>query len=276
MAIDAARYGSRDRREAARAAKERREKIVLAACAGILLFLLALEGPKTLAKLRGRSGTAAAPAPSAIAPAPAQGSSTATSAPRAVSLDPVNRYAAKDPFVPQAGQASGATETSIAPNPPPVQASDFVAKDPFVAQVGQSDSAAADGASTVPIPPAVRTSDFVAKDPFVQRRTTGRTPAAPTRAGEVRGSSGRTGYIVLLASVPLSHGRAVAEAAAALARDRGVADVRIVVSSDHSTLRKGFYAIYIGPFSTLAGTLDGLREARSEGYVGAYLRRLAP
>ena len=60
MATDAVRYGKRGRQEAARAAKERRTKVMLVVGAVLLLGLLAFEGPKTLKKLRGTTTPAEA------------------------------------------------------------------------------------------------------------------------------------------------------------------------------------------------------------------------
>ncbi len=71
MSTDAARIGSRSsRKNAAAAAKQRREKILLAVCGVIFVGLLAFEGPKTFKQLSGSSSSAPTPAP-AVQAAPA-------------------------------------------------------------------------------------------------------------------------------------------------------------------------------------------------------------
>jgi hypothetical protein len=244
MAVDAVRYRSRGKHDRDRAAKEKREKIILGVCGIVLLALLAFEGPKTLKKLHGNPTAA----PPAVAPASSGAAgSTGTTAPQAAhSLSRIAKLGAKDPFVQQLG---GSTASAGGP----VEA----------------------------VPPAVRTSHFVAKDPFVQQLTLA-APApsvtSPTNASPTSPSTGAAAdgdYIVMLASVPLSDGRAAAEHAAAAARNGGVKNVSIVNSSSYPTLRTGFYAVYSGPYPTLGALLPALQKVRGQGYPSAYTRRLA-
>ncbi len=238
MAVDAARYRSRSAQRSGPAEKERRQKIVLAVGGGILLLLLALEGPKTLHALRGSAPvTASAPA----APVPSS-SAPSAAAPRPVSLKALSRFRAKDPFVSQVGPQTSAT-TGIAPvRPPAVRVSHFVAKDPFLQQLTLSGATANPG------------------DP------------APTPGGTAAGSGH---YIVILTSIPLSDGRSSAARAARTAREGGISSVRIVDSSSYATLRAGYFAVYSGPYATLDRALEALGSIRGQGYDSAYTRRLA-
>jgi hypothetical protein len=79
----------------------------------------------------------------------------------------------------------------------------------------------------------------------------------------------------MVASIPISDGRDVARATAATARSQGVPSVKIVDSSRYPTLRTGFYAVYSGPYPTLADLLPALEQVRGKGYPSAYTRRLA-
>jgi hypothetical protein len=100
-------FRSRKRKEEAkRAAKAKKEKILLAVCGVVLVGLVALEGPKTLKKLHGSSGAA----PAAVTPSPsagATGSQTASSAATAADLEATKHLASKDPFVTQLGTSRG-------------------------------------------------------------------------------------------------------------------------------------------------------------------------
>jgi hypothetical protein len=256
MAVEVAGYRRRRRGEdAKRAAKAKREKILLAALVPILIAIGALEGPKTLKKLHGSS----VPATPAIAPATSSSSTSGASAAPARKVADLSRL------------------------------SKLAAKDPFDAQIGATPAAGA--SPTLASPPAVRTSHLVAKDPFVQQLTLAPAPApaasapstakptttkASTAAGSGKDVSSRTGnYIVILASIPLSDGRAVAGSAAAAARSHGVNAVKIVDSTKYPTLRTGFYAVYSGPYATLPELESALEQIRGKGYLSAYTRRLA-
>ena len=235
MAVDAVRYGSRGRKADAQAAKERREKIMLAVGGAVLVLLLAWQGPKTLKVLHGASMPATAP--SATSP----GAAVHGAGAKPVDLKRLARFAAKDVFFPQLdAPASTGPKTTTA------------------------------------TPPAVRTSHFRAKDPFEQQLTLSDTaPAAPVQGGGGAAPAAGASYIVMLASIPVSDGRSSAERAAALARKRGVDSVKIVVSSNYSTLRSGFYAVYSGPYTSLDETLNALERVRGQGYVSSYTRRIA-
>ena len=249
---------SRKRKDAAaRAAKARKEKILLAVCGVVLLGLLALEGPKTLKKLHGSTPATEALAPSSPSAqtADAQAASTAAKA----SIAATKHLAAKDPFLVQLG-TEATTSQEIAPvSGPAVRESHFVKKDPFVQQLSFAPTPATSGpTSGTGTPPAT---------------TPGSTSDKPA-GGTTDGGSGAN-YIVMVASIPISDGRGTARAAAATARAQGIPSVKIVDSSGYPTLRTGFYAVYSGPYPTLDKLLPALEQVRGKGYPSAYTRRLA-
>lgn len=241
MSVDVAR-SRRRAKEAGRVAKERREKIALGFGILILAGLLAFEGPKMLNALQGSS-----PAPASTpAQTTAHASRPAAATPKPVSLEALRNYKPKDPFVPQVGAVS--------------------------------ESASATSVSTAKAP-AVRKKHFVAKDPFVQQIQAAAPAAvfAPgvTSSHSTAAAGGVGSIIVILASVSQQQGRLAAEKAAVGARAKGIPHVDVVLSSNYPTLRRGFFAVYSGPYPTLDRALAMLQTVRSLGYVGAYTRRLA-
>jgi uncharacterized protein (UPF0548 family) len=235
MATDALRHRARQK-NAAVAAKKRRERIMLVTCVILLVGLVALEGPKTLRKLHSSSP---APAPATTIPQPSgAGATTPTSRP--VDMRALRNYAAKDPFVAQIAAAGAA----LTPAPTRV------------------------------VPPRVRTAHFVAKDPFVQQVTIAAPAQTPKVSSKAPLATTGGNLIVIVASVPVGQGRAAADKAAAQARSHGVPNVHVVLSSSYPTLRSGFYAVYSGPYPTLGRALKMLEAVRGRGYVSAYTRRL--
>ena len=57
-------------------------------------------------------------------------------------------------------------------------------------------------------------------------------------------------------------------------RDKEYRNVGVLKSSSYATLRSGFYVVYAGPFASLKDTLAALGQARSQGFVTSYSRRL--
>jgi hypothetical protein len=239
MATDAVRYRRQGRADAARVQKARRDKIVLGVGCAILLGVGAFEGPKTLKRLHSSSASSA-PAPAIAPTGPA---AVAVAPPKPVSLKPLARFAAKDPFVPQLASAPSKATPTLSNNPPAVRASHWVQKDPFVQQLSVDTAGPA----------------------------TGGTSSSGSKGVPVAGAGA---YIVVVASVPFGAGGSDAKHEAAVARAHGVPSVKVVNSSNYPTLREGYYAVYSGPYSTLAKALDALAHIRGLGYVSAYTRRL--
>lgn len=258
MTADVVGYRSRKRNnESKRAAKAKREKIALGVCGVILLVVLAVMGPKTLKQLHGSSAPAPAPVAPSASSTPATAAQAAIAAKQADALRATKHLAAKDPFVAQLGSKAAADQVA-APVAPAVREANFIKKDPFIQQLTFADAPASSTATPTTTTPAA---------------TPGPTPekgATGSHAGESGGN-----YIVMVASIPVSDGRAVARAAAATARSQGVPSVKIVESSGYPTLRTGFYAVYSGPYPTLAELMPALEQVRGDGYASAYTRRLA-
>jgi hypothetical protein len=255
MAVDVVGTRSRRKRASDQAArKAKREKVLLGVFGVILLLLVGLEGPKTLKKLHGSPATTTpvpAPAPAVVSAGGTSGAAAA-SAHAAAKLSAVKALSAKDPFIQQLGAGASVLPAAPAPPTPPAVRSHFVAKDPFVQQLTLTPTATTPAAGSPSSP-----------------TTTGSDGAPAPAAG--KGAN----YIVVLASVPLSLGRADALHEAAAARAQGVGKVKIVDSSDYPTLRTGYYAVYSGPYPTLDVLQPALEQIRGQGYPGSYSRRLA-
>ena len=102
--------------------------------------------------------------------------------------------------------------------------------------------------------------------------TTTAPPAAPAIGSW---PSGRSGYTVVLQSLPASEGRDAALAQAHHALAAGLADVGVLLSSDFSSLRAGYWVIYAGEFSSSGAAQSAASSDRGHGFSGAYPARIA-
>jgi hypothetical protein len=242
MAVDAGRYPHRGRWQQERAVKERRQKLILAGATVLLAIVLAIQLPRTLH--RGHA------APPAVRPAPAAVAEANTS----------------EASSPAPGGAEFAKRVA--------RLQGFPEKDPFATQGGAS----ATGGPRLALPPApvVRTSHLIAKDPFAVRvggHAPARHRAAPSRHRR-QGPTGRRYYVVVLASIAVRYGYGAALGFAHTARARGIARARVLRSSAYESLRRGFYVVSGGIYSTPGGARRGLTEAHARGFTKAYTRPL--
>jgi len=235
----------------ARAAKERKQKIILIAGVVLLALLLVWEIPKVM-KRSGGSSTAP-PAPTAVTPSALTPAATAVAAapPAAViarDYRQIRRLSPHDVF----GRASavGVTPSWAQVGPP------AGVHDPF--DPGSSSS------SSAPAAPAP------SKAPSY---------SAPLPAKIVIGTPGggrvaRSGWIVILASIPTSEGRSSAVAFASRASRKGVGSLSILNSSNRKPLRGGYWVVYSGPYSTIAQVTNRAAAVHGLGFGTAYIREL--
>ena len=101
-------------------------------------------------------------------------------------------------------------------------------------------------------------------------------PPPPTPAAVESWPAGKSGYTVVLNSVPASGGRAPADRLAKAALKAGLTDVGVLDSSQYSSLHPGYYVVFSGIFSTLAGAQNALAAVHSSGYPSAYARPITP
>ena len=231
------------------AAKSKRDKVILAVGGVVLLAVLVYEVPKLMS-----SGSTPSPAPAPVA-APAPATTPATSGlptPELVrsELRAIAKLPSKDPFQAQLG-ANAAVTTAVPglKHGPAVRAKHFVVKDPFKVQIGAPTGAAA-------------TSAPLAKAPSV-------TPAKAVPVHKTATGSAPLGYIVILRSLD---SKAAALQEVSRARAKGLTGVAILYSSKYTTLRHGYWVVYLNRYPTMTAANAGLQDARAHGYGSAYRR----
>lgn len=106
--------------------------------------------------------------------------------------------------------------------------------------------------------------------------TTTATPAPPKQTRPLAWPTGRRGYTVVLASVPIARGRATAREEARKALEAGLTGVGVLDSSSYSSLHPGYYVIFTGVRNSEAATAPDLRAAQTGGYAAAYFRQITP
>lgn len=106
------------------------------------------------------------------------------------------------------------------------------------------------------------------------------TTTTPTTTGGSRTviawPSGRSGYTVILDSIPQSRGRAAAEARAREAIADGLPQVGVLNSSLYSSLNRGYWVVFTGVYDTEAQAVAAVPNARAKGWPVAYPREIEP
>jgi hypothetical protein len=82
-------------------------------------------------------------------------------------------------------------------------------------------------------------------------------------------------YTVVLASLPVSSGKASARQKALEAVNAGLGDVGVLRSSDYSSLHPGYYVVFSGVFKSQSAAAARLSAARSAGFSSPYPKRVA-
>ena len=99
-------------------------------------------------------------------------------------------------------------------------------------------------------------------------------PAPPTN--RLRSwPAGRSGYTVVLNSIPTTTGRARAVEEARKAIRAGLQDVGVLDSSDFSTLHPGYYVVFSGFYPSSAAATNAVAAARDAGFRTPYPRQIA-
>ena len=106
-------------------------------------------------------------------------------------------------------------------------------------------------------------------EPTSKTQTTPPNPNALTFWPE-----GKSGYTIILESLPLSSGRAAAVKKARQAKREGLSDVGVLISSQYSSLHAGYYAIFSGIFQSESQAAAGVSTARGKGFPDAYQTRI--
>jgi hypothetical protein len=220
-------------RDAALAARQRKAKVMAAVLSVLLAALLAYQLPHMLKRFGHTASPTATTSASAGTPVPGP-SPTKEPAP-ILRTSGVGR----DPF---ALRNLPDLDPGIAPG--------GGGRDPFAMQ-----KAAAPSVPSVPAHAAART---------LPKRLVLGTPGAHKHRMH--------GWIVILASIPVTRGRA---AATAFARHvHGLGGVSIANSSNQRSLRGGYWVVYTGPAKTLKAVSRLVAAAHASGFRSAYIREL--
>ncbi len=106
--------------------------------------------------------------------------------------------------------------------------------------------------------------------------TTAPTTTPTTSTGLTTWPSGKSGYTVILESLPESSGRSAAESKAKQAKADGLPEVGVLNSSNYSSLNPGFYVVFSGIYDTLSEANSAVPTAKSAGWPAAYVRQITP
>jgi hypothetical protein len=105
------------------------------------------------------------------------------------------------------------------------------------------------------------------------------TPPPPTTTAPAPGSltawpPGRSGFTVVLESLPTSSGRSLALERARAASRAGLPQVGVLDSSRYSSLHPGYYVVFSGLYSSLGQAQSAQATAASKGFRLAYAREI--
>jgi hypothetical protein len=106
---------------------------------------------------------------------------------------------------------------------------------------------------------------------------TGKTSTSPIRTGGgLIAWPGPSAYTVVLASLPISGGKASARQKALDALHSGLGpDVGVLASSDYSSLHPGYYVVFSGVYESQSEAQKHLSAARRAGFNTPYAKRVA-
>jgi hypothetical protein len=105
--------------------------------------------------------------------------------------------------------------------------------------------------------------------------TTAPQPPPPAKT-LVPWPAGRSGWTIVLDSLPSLNGRAPATVEAQQALHLGLKKVGVIDSSQFSSLHPGYFVVFFGVYDTQTAAQSAIIDAHQKGYGGAYPRRITP
>jgi hypothetical protein len=106
--------------------------------------------------------------------------------------------------------------------------------------------------------------------------TTSTSPASPIHSRGLIDWPGPSAYTIVLASLPISSGKAVARQKALEALRSGLLDdVGVLDSSDFSSLHPGYFVIFSGVYESQSEASKHLSAAQRAGFDSPYPKRVA-
>ena len=123
-----------------------------------------------------------------------------------------------------------------------------------------------------PTPPTISTGPL--PRPPGSPSTGTKTTPAPNPNALAFWPVGKSGYTIVLESVPVGNGRAAAVARARQAKRRGIKVVGVLPSSQYSSLHPGYYVVFGGIYGSQADASGALATVHARGYPDAYQTRV--
>ena len=119
---------------------------------------------------------------------------------------------------------------------------------------------------SVPEPPTTTAPTTTAQPP----------PPPPPPNRPLAWPAGRSGWTIVLDSLPAPTGRAQAYSEARRAIRSGLKRVGVLDSSQYSSLHPGYLVVFTGIYSNEVAAQSAILDAHRHGYGGAYARRITP
>jgi hypothetical protein len=106
--------------------------------------------------------------------------------------------------------------------------------------------------------------------------TTAKPPPPPPQNTVIPWPAGRSGWTIVLDSLPSTNGRPTAVAEAKQAIHLGMKKVGVLDSSEFSSLHPGYLVVFFGIYNSEADAQSAIIDAHQHGYRAAYPRRITP
>jgi hypothetical protein len=132
-----------------------------------------------------------------------------------------------------------------------------------------------------PPPSTITPPEQTLTTPSVPSTQTGTQPAPPKQTPSAplaltAWPAGKSGWTVVLDSLPSANGRSFALAQARAAEHSGLQDVGILDSSSYASLHPGYFVLFTGVYSSFDDANTAATTAQSRGYRRAYPQRITP
>jgi len=101
-------------------------------------------------------------------------------------------------------------------------------------------------------------------------------PPPPPAKALVPWPAARSGWTIVLDSLPSVNGKAPALAEARQALHLGLKKVGVLDSARFSSLHPGYFVVFAGVYDSQAAAQSAIIDAHQKGYGGAYPRRITP
>jgi hypothetical protein len=100
------------------------------------------------------------------------------------------------------------------------------------------------------------------------------TPTPSNPNGLTSWPANKSGYTLVLESLPVSGGKAAALARARQAKRNGLTDVGVLTSADYSSLHAGYYVVFSGIYGSASEASAALASAHAKGFPDAFERQV--